>query len=653
MLPCLLPCALVFSLSLPDTGEVDSTGFLAAQEILEEMAGETDGAELLDELAWRSEHPLNLNRASAAGLLSIPGVREEDARAIVEHRENAGGFGSVMQLQTMPRGSARLYRILSPYVTVRARGAPARTMALRTRVMYRRRTGGMVTSDPAGTSTRVTLQPVDGIELGGIFEKAAGESMAESFNGGYGVVRPPWGEWEFILGDYALRAGEGLVVWNGGFNAKSAMTANPPGKSGGGFLPHRAGESNRSFRGAAATSGFLALGGRWRASVFVSRRVLAAHVDGEGRATSILEPGEAAGAGGNPAISRITLDAAGGRLEFTKDEMVFLGGTIMRAGFDRVLLREDPFRFSGREFGARGLDLRLSTRRATLFAETAWNDAGAPAWIAGARVSPVSALSLLFLYRSYDPGYDNMMAAGFGENGSTRNERGAYAGFFFEPHPACTLRGYVDLFRHPAPGFLAPFAARGEEYLFTAEVRLTRATVLRARVSRRAAETRVPAGDPWGRTIDLVSLDRKTRLQWGIEFSPGGGWELQSRLEWLQSAPPGGPVSNGVGISHVVRGRVRPFLRFEARGTMFSADAYASRLSVIENDLPGVFGGQTFFGRGVRWYLLISIDPLPWCSVMVKISATEKEGEISTEGRPVEVPPTRDLRAGAQLDLRW
>jgi hypothetical protein len=667
LLPCVLALTPELQDSLPDSLGLDSSGVFAPPEVLEDVADATGGTELLDELVWRSEHPLDLNRASTTSLLAIPGVSAEDAAAIIRHRATAGRFHSVTQLQSIDGGSIRLFRTVSPYVVVRAQGSRPRVLTLRSRLLYRRQTGRTETEGPAGTSIRVGLRPVEWLELGGFFEKDAGETLRESFSGGYGLVRPPSGGWEIVLGDFVLQAGNGLVLWNGGMNGRSGMAVNTPGKAGGAILPHRAGESNRFFRGAAVTADCFALGGRWCASGFASRRFLIARFDGGGNATTIVEPGGVIAPG--PSTGGIRLDAFGARMEYAAEERVFVGLTVIRAAYDHPMLHEDPLRFSGREFTAWGCDLRFHTDRATIFGEISWTRAGGSArthamgdavgnavsnaCLVGTRLVLGPALSCLFLYRSYDPEYDNLFAAGFGDNGTTRNEQGAYAGIFFAPHPNFALRGYVDFYRHPAPGALAPCALRGGEYHLNAEIRLTRAATLRARFNRRIAETRVPGVDPLGRTIDRLSSEGKTRIQWGMDFSPGGGWELQNRFEWVRSASAGGPVSGGVGISQLVRGRIRSLCRFEGRATLFSADLYASRISMIENDLPGVFGSQSLFGNGVRWYLLFVFDPLPWCSLTLKVSATEKDAEINADGRPVEIPSGEDLRAGLELELRW
>jgi hypothetical protein len=150
MLLALLHLAL--TLSLPDSTALDSSRVLPDLAILEELLGESGGDELADELDWRSEHPLDLNRASVHRLLAIPGMCEEDAEAITSYRKQNRGFHSVAQLETIPGGSARLYRLLSPYVSLREAGRPLLT--LRSRALFRRRTGSSGAPRPRGSGSR-------------------------------------------------------------------------------------------------------------------------------------------------------------------------------------------------------------------------------------------------------------------------------------------------------------------------------------------------------------------------------------------------------------------------------------------------------------------------------------------------------------------
>lgn len=63
--------------------------------------------------------PVNLNSASEADLLTLPGIGPARARAILAYRQSHGPFASVSELEKVPGLGARLVRQLVPQVTVR------------------------------------------------------------------------------------------------------------------------------------------------------------------------------------------------------------------------------------------------------------------------------------------------------------------------------------------------------------------------------------------------------------------------------------------------------------------------------------------------------------------------------------------------------
>ena len=63
--------------------------------------------------------PVNLNSATEADLVALPGIGPTRARAILAYRQSNGPFASVEELQKVPGLGGRLVRQLMPQVTVR------------------------------------------------------------------------------------------------------------------------------------------------------------------------------------------------------------------------------------------------------------------------------------------------------------------------------------------------------------------------------------------------------------------------------------------------------------------------------------------------------------------------------------------------------
>lgn len=63
-------------------------------------------------------YPLNLNTCTAEELMTISGIGEVKASAIIEYREYLGGYTSVEQIKNIKGIGDKIYEKISPYLTV-------------------------------------------------------------------------------------------------------------------------------------------------------------------------------------------------------------------------------------------------------------------------------------------------------------------------------------------------------------------------------------------------------------------------------------------------------------------------------------------------------------------------------------------------------
>ena len=78
---------------------------------------QSDSAKQNDQEASVS-YPLNLNTCTAEELMTISGIGEVKASAIVEYREYLGGYTSVEQIKNIKVIGDKVYEKISPYLTV-------------------------------------------------------------------------------------------------------------------------------------------------------------------------------------------------------------------------------------------------------------------------------------------------------------------------------------------------------------------------------------------------------------------------------------------------------------------------------------------------------------------------------------------------------
>lgn len=77
----------------------------------------TQSAETADDEVSVS-YPLNLNTCTVQELMTISGIGEVKAAAIIEYREYLGGYTSVEQLKNIKGIGDKIYEKISPYLTV-------------------------------------------------------------------------------------------------------------------------------------------------------------------------------------------------------------------------------------------------------------------------------------------------------------------------------------------------------------------------------------------------------------------------------------------------------------------------------------------------------------------------------------------------------
>lgn len=78
---------------------------------------QSDSAKQNDQEASVS-YPLNLNTCTAEELMTISGIGEVKASAIIEYREYLGGYTSVEQIKNIKGIGDKVYEKISPYLTV-------------------------------------------------------------------------------------------------------------------------------------------------------------------------------------------------------------------------------------------------------------------------------------------------------------------------------------------------------------------------------------------------------------------------------------------------------------------------------------------------------------------------------------------------------
>src|SRR5690606_2715660 len=450
-----------------------------------------------------------------------------------------------------------------------------------------------------------------------------------------------------VVGDFVAEYGQGLVLWRASGFGKGPDAAHGPIRSGRGLRPYGSVEENRFLRGAAAS---VAVVPGLYASAFGSRRRLDATGDGYHRTATEIAGKDAAGE---------TL--FGGGVEYRLDGRR-VGATVGVVGYrarfdDPVAPGERPyerFAFAGSEATTGSVYADVRTRSFQAFGEVARAPGGARGGVCGVAAGVCDALDVLVLGRHYARDFVTLHGYPFGErNGVGQNETGFYVGFRLRPGRTLTVSAYVDQYRFPWLRFGVPRPSAGHEAMVFVEHRPRRwlRYYVQARTETREAGTDVPGGSPGSLVGGLLNETRQT-LRLHAECEANRRLRLRARIEGSRYVEEGQDPALGVLVYQDVRWQVFSSLRLDARLTFFDTDGFDARLYQYESDLTYVFALPVLFGRGVRTYVLATVEPVEGLTLQAKYAVTvfEDVTRVSSGHNEIEGNVVRDL--GVQLRFR-
>jgi len=645
------------------------------ERALEFSAEEGSVTPLLDVLDGMQEDPLDINGASTAELEQIPSLSPLIAFRIVSRR-TVEPFQKVEDLSNVEGVTPDILRAIDPFVTVKRKSlfttGDARQIHLRTRVarssigrsgasngaysgspekLYSKivaRIGGLQSSDPAKIYEAQHRNP--SLLLGLVTEKDPGERNYLDFVSGHLCATIPSLSARFVLGDFLLEGGQGLVFWRPtGFSKGSEATANVA-RNGGGVRPSLSSDQGWYFRGAAANVEF----NTGLISLFYSIKPFDAAIDAGGVVTRFdvdgLHRTEAEMQGRN----KVTEKAYGARIGLNLAEGLTIGASGIVTTFDRMVSLTGAFGFHGDRCSAVGLDATYTQSSMRIFAEVAQDYNMARSGVFGVLLSPRAGASLALLARFYPSDFKSLHGSGFSENGSNNeNESGVYCGLSFRPCSWLSLSAYYDQFLFPWRTTRALFPSSGNEVLVRAEIYPNRRMNLELRLRHKEKPASNLAISPFGLTQKCD--DTRGQRNYRATLTAGSSESLlwRSRIEFVEVVYPA-RWSRETGMLAYQDFSFVPFQRLSVtiRAIAFETDTYDSRVYEFEEEVPGTYQNPALYGRGLRWYVIGHYDYARRISLSLKYSQTRRE-EPRTRTLPGEVVVNGiDDRLAFQVDIR-
>ncbi len=447
---------------------VDSTLAEWTESVLDETAaGESVSVHLSEELNELLSSPLDLNRADADRLAEIPGISPLLAEKIIRLRKTTGRISAVSDLRSIRGCTSAVIERIRPFVHA-GEGGKERAVEISQTWMRRMDVGaGFRSHDsvrayagtPVRLTTRARLLLPSGWAVAWMTDKDPGEASGLQkvlFRSRFdhtswalsrratGVVRM------LVIGDFAVRAGTGLLLWT---DAGMQILADPvldPLRFGNGLRTAVSASESAGLRGAAVG---LRPSARIRLTLFASLRRVDARLEGHAEddrynvhlLTSGLHRTE---------TERLRQNAAkeqtAGFVLSTRNSVGMLG----IAGFFRKLTPESiiPSELSGNQIAdplapyGLGTFTRITAGIMTAQGEIALMRNGGTS-VAIAAMFPFSeSLSASLLVRRFGRSGLSRFGNSFSRTSRARHERGIYSGLVYQASRTLRFSSYADLF---------------------------------------------------------------------------------------------------------------------------------------------------------------------------------------------------------------
>lgn len=617
--------------------------FLSWDDFLEQlyMEAEEQGAvsaieNLYDELQYHHANPININQADSIELQRLGFLTEKQIKGIHHYIYRYGQLHGIGELMLIPELDYHTRQMLSYFIYFgeaakregtddtwqrmltkgRSELSSRLDIPLYNRAGYAPRTQSQLDASPSRYYTgnalyhniRYVYRYDTKFSWGFSTEKDAGEPLFPKATplpdhlsgyiqlGDMGILK------NLVIGNYRLQFGQGLIL-NTDFALGKNMALQGLGRQTTPIKPHRSTSEAAYYTGAAATIAW----DTWQLTTFASYRKLDATLDGAAISTLKTDgyhrtPLELARRGNTRS------NLFGAHLGYATHGF-HLGATAIYQSFNRLFAQhtEGYKRYApqGHTFYNASIDYAWHHHRLSIIGETAIDKKGSIATINTLRLKATDRLYLTLLQRHYAHDYWALESKSYSSSSDICNERGLYLGADWQPHRRFQLTAYADAYHFPYLRYRVSAPSYGSDGAITARYSTNSSNLLlryRYRLKQRDATEGfyLPEGG-------LVNeWTHRLRLQWDSSPLPTLTYQAQIEGCLAQCETQSSGFLFGINASYKPATKTHE-LRLSSGLTYFHAD-YAARLYGYERGLLYAYNYQSFYGTGLRYYLLLQYN---------------------------------------------
>lgn len=607
------------------TAQVEEDMRVWASEIIENMASESEDEEdfsfILDELVRLSYSPIIINKTNREELSVIPFLNDRQIEEILFTQYQLGSFNSIFDLQMVKGLDKQTIEWLTPLVTFEKpedvrkwKHKPKGDLLVRgqslmkTQAGYKEREDGTTpyAGNPSKLFARFQFIPLRNVEIGFVTEKDAGEAIFTNetktmdYLDGYVSWKTNGFVKQIIVGQYRMKAGQGLVLQTSMPARKSSMTTSIRNRNPS-YRPSLSVMESGGLKGA-----MVALGTKiFTVTPFVSyqKRDAALGFDEDGNTiiTSLKTDGfhrTETELGNRDATKEFIY---GGQLKY------YLGHFIVDVGHLEYELEYplipkwqpyNNFFFNGNHSRNGWFAFDGTIKNINVFGEVATDYNSRPALWSGLLYGIEGHTDLTISYRNISKNYVAPLGAPLTESGTFAGESGVYVGMINSLPGAITLSSYIDYFKYEWLKFQTKAPSDGFDFL--TELKHTPSygweNIVRYRHKEKSVNSilKVENNTP-------IAVQAKDQIRFQTRYS-SGGWRFTTRLDFNYVKEEGRDAPVGFFISQDIRYKTQNGKwTFTGRYAKMDTEDYETRVYAYEPDVLYGFSIPAYYGQGTRW----------------------------------------------------
>lgn len=594
---------------------------------------------------------LDLNTATVEELRSLYVLTDKQIQDLEQHIRVNGPLISLYELQSIEGYEVEVIKSIAPFVVVKSedntvRGLrkflkkpDAHYLILRQSADIERAKGYKTNSegtkpyqgDPNQIYLRYRFQKFKKFSVGITAEKDAGEAFAwNAQNKQYGtdffslhaMVYNVGKIKRWVVGDYQVQFGQGLVLSGGFFLGKGSETILSVRRNTVGIRPYTSLLETNYMRGTAVTFG----GKRLDFTPFVSYKF----IDGSLQTGDTISDDDLAilrytglHRTATELASRANVSEAllGSNIHYSSLNKKFqMGVNGLYVKYSKYLQSADRvynlYEFKGADNHNVSAYYSYYWRNLSFFGEAAISKSRGKGLVQGLLLSLGSKVDASLVYRHFSPQLHTPYGNAFGENFKNSNEEGLYWGMKIRLSTKTELSAYYDLFRFPWLKYRVSAPSVGHEYMVSLLHKFNKKTIatLQYRHESKEKDTYIKSIEPY------LVFHQRTNYMLQLEYKADKHWYMRSRVQGsfykqLDSLTTGFLAEQDLGYD----GR-----KFDVsvRAALFETGDFNNRQYAYEKDVLYSFSFPFFSGKGMRNYILIRYNLTKNISLWAKYGRT-------------------------------